>query len=306
MIHYIYRIDFLCGEPGRYYLGKRSYRGRDINKDKYGGSGNFCFTYYEKYGQIVNVTYRKIIIEINKTFNDNRCREEIIIGDLWKTDPLCMNECPGGGGVKKPRNTKKVVQFDTNGNIVNTFNSIVEAHELTGTCKTSISNCCNGKSKWKMVNGFIWRFDGDPFDKFITPKYKNLQSDKYKKVNQYSIDGAYIRTWDCPFDIVKSFDKVKLYPHLLNCLYHKGRDKTALGYRWEFFNGNTNDIPKLIRKKESCPVKQYDLNGNFIKEYSSCRQAALDVIGNHHSEKIKQCAEGLIETAFGFKWILVK
>ena len=82
MIHYIYRIDFLFGEPGRYYLGKRSYRGKNINKDKYSGSGNFCFEYYKKYGCVINETYRKTIIEINETFEDNRKREEIIIGNL--------------------------------------------------------------------------------------------------------------------------------------------------------------------------------------------------------------------------------
>lgn len=82
MLHYIYRIDFLCGEPGRYYLGKRSYHGVIIENDNYAGSGNFCFTYYKKYGKIYGVTYVKKIIEINTSKKINNDREKIIIGDL--------------------------------------------------------------------------------------------------------------------------------------------------------------------------------------------------------------------------------
>lgn len=67
MIHYIYRIDFLCGEPGRYYLGKRSYRGKKIERDSYAGSGNFCKEYYAEYNAINNKTYKKTILEINET-----------------------------------------------------------------------------------------------------------------------------------------------------------------------------------------------------------------------------------------------
>ena len=43
MIHYIYKITFLKGNPkGRYYYGKRTYRGKNILNDKYHGSGNFA------------------------------------------------------------------------------------------------------------------------------------------------------------------------------------------------------------------------------------------------------------------------
>lgn len=82
MIHYIYRIDFLCGTPGRYYLGKHSFRYKNLEKSTYAGSGNFCFAYYRKYGKIKGKTYRKTIIEFNTDFETNRLREKIIIGDL--------------------------------------------------------------------------------------------------------------------------------------------------------------------------------------------------------------------------------
>jgi hypothetical protein len=83
MIHYIYKIIFLRGYPtGRYYLGKRSYHGTDISKDRYTGSGNFPKEYFRIYGKREGDTYIKEIIEINPTVSINKDREKIIIGDL--------------------------------------------------------------------------------------------------------------------------------------------------------------------------------------------------------------------------------
>lgn len=51
---------------------------------------------------------------------------------------------------------KKVIQMNQNMDIINMFNSVKEASEMTYTCKSEISSVCNGKKK--TANGFIWRF----------------------------------------------------------------------------------------------------------------------------------------------------
>ena len=103
MIHYIYKIVFLCGSPQyRYYIGKRSTGEYDNWKeDPYAGSGVFCDNYFSEYGKILNKTYRKECLEENESFEINWEREKYWIGDLWKLDPLCMNKIAGGAGVKK-------------------------------------------------------------------------------------------------------------------------------------------------------------------------------------------------------------
>lgn len=74
--YYIYKISFLCGEPeGRYYIGKRTYFGSDIESDNYTGSGHFCSAYFKKYGSILGETYNKEILEINETQEINQERE---------------------------------------------------------------------------------------------------------------------------------------------------------------------------------------------------------------------------------------
>ena len=64
--------------------------------DSYAGSGSFCYRYYKKYGKKEGITYIKEILEINPDKKTNHDREIKVIGDLWKTDPLCMNMLPGG------------------------------------------------------------------------------------------------------------------------------------------------------------------------------------------------------------------
>lgn len=55
------------------------------------------------------------------------------------------------------RRKNKTIQFDMEGNILNSFDSCKEAAEYIGTTKSSICNCCNGKSKTSM--GFIWKYE---------------------------------------------------------------------------------------------------------------------------------------------------
>lgn len=49
---------------------------------------------------------------------------------------------------------KKVIQYDINGNKLNTFNSIASASRETNTNITGISNCINNKQK--TANNYIW------------------------------------------------------------------------------------------------------------------------------------------------------
>ena len=48
------------------------------------------------------------------------------------------------------------------------------------------------------------------------------------------------------------------------------------------------------------PVLQYDLEGNFIKEFESCGEAALEL--NCITENIRRACTGLSKTAKNFKW----
>lgn len=50
---------------------------------------------------------------------------------------------------------KKVTQFDISGNIVNKYNSIIEASDSTGIKSKTISDACLGRQR--AAGGYIWR-----------------------------------------------------------------------------------------------------------------------------------------------------
>ena len=57
---------------------------------------------------------------------------------------------------KKGPRGKPVEQLGTNGNVIRTFATAVEAFQVTGTHNASISQACNGKIPY--AGGFQWRF----------------------------------------------------------------------------------------------------------------------------------------------------
>jgi hypothetical protein len=53
-------------------------------------------------------------------------------------------------------NTKRVSQYDIDGNFIREFKSLTEAANHVGAYKGNLSNVCLGRKK--SIKGFIWRF----------------------------------------------------------------------------------------------------------------------------------------------------
>lgn len=66
-----------------------------------------------------------------------------------------MNQCPGGSCNCGKAIMKKVTQYDLDGNIIGEYDSITEASDATGIDGSSISKCCSGSTRRKIIGGFI-------------------------------------------------------------------------------------------------------------------------------------------------------
>ena len=55
------------------------------------------------------------------------------------------------------RRKNKIIQFDIDGNILNSFDSCKEAGEYIGTSLSNISSCCIGKAK--TAKGYVWKYE---------------------------------------------------------------------------------------------------------------------------------------------------
>ena len=115
-------------------------------------------------------------------------------------------------------------------------------------------------------------------------------------VNQYSLDGEYIRTFLTIEDAKKS---IGLTGHAIIDRVCQGTKKSAGGYQWRYDDGNKENIgavPGTIKK----PIIQYDMNMNFIAEYESAT-AIEKTLGYGHS-LIARCCKNKRKQAYGFIW----
>jgi hypothetical protein len=94
MPHYVYRIDII--NTTLYYFGKRTSK-VDILRDNYTGSGTQLLKYPTHHRL-------KTIISEHTSSEEAYIAEKLIIGDLWKTDPNCLNQKPGGKGAPAGEN----------------------------------------------------------------------------------------------------------------------------------------------------------------------------------------------------------
>ena len=305
-IHYIYKIHFLCGFPaGRYCIGRRSYKGDDLSKDKYTGSGTFCKAYFKKYGRKEGITYIKEILEINPSLEININREEFWVGDLWQIDPLCKNEMPGGDALNPhvmkavtnkgvERTSKPVLCYNKNGQFVKRYNSISEAAEEVSGKGSNISRCCNKVRGYKILYGYIWRWENEPLQ---ISEVKKLYDYKTESVLQFDSMGIYIKTFDSITDAAKETcsPRTKI---ILSC---QRKRQTAGGFIWRY-DGDTvtsNDLKKLNSFKTK-PVYKLDLDGNVLEKFDTLTLAEKSVNGDRRN--IQKCIAGKKDSAYGYKW----
>lgn len=274
VIHYIYKIYFLCEEDGAYYIGKRTYRGRNIDLDSYRGSGKYCDYYFNKYGTVLGVTYTKEILEINKNKKINTDREKYWVGDLWKTDSLCKNRIPGGDWIYGDCEfSKPVIQYDLSGVKIAEYQSQIDAADALGLHGSrGISASCINKNSTS--GGYIWRFAEEP----LTDCEITSITIRSKPIIQYDLNGNFIKEYKNGVEAEK--DCGISHTSILECC-RKSRRHKAGNYIWRFKGDviTEQDINNAAFYSQ-VRINQYDSKGNFIKTFESLKDAADSVGGN--------------------------
>lgn len=64
----------------------------------------------------------------------------------------------------------------------------------------------------------------------LAKQYKGKKHPESRTVNQYSLDGKFIRKWDCIMDI----EREKGYLNVSICKCCRNKQKTAYGYIWRY------------------------------------------------------------------------
>ena len=208
---------------------------------------------------------------------------------------------------------KKVKQYDESGNLVNIYNSALEAEEKSNHffIRQGIQSCCKGNSR--IHKGYIWRYYNDEFDtynvklkerknkKATKPKVKNNKlprERKYKNIpiDMYSFSLEYISTYDDVYTI-PNLTKSQIQS-IINCC--NGKIITSQGMIWRFHNDDVNKY-KTTRDVWH-DIAMLDDNQNVLKVFRTAQLAAEYVDGDRSC--IIECCKGLTNrhTHKGYKW----
>lgn len=207
--YYTYKIILLKGSlAGKYYYGQHS---TDDIRDHYAGSGKILQKYYKKYRAVEGVTYIKEILKFYNGPEELNKAENVLIGDLWKTDPECLNQCAGGGSSTfQKRNTKETKKKLSK--IMKGRESAFKGKHFSEESKKKLSIGRTGYKNWiaksivaynyKNKQIFIYdciaNFVRDFPEYFSTSisaccrgKYRFYKNFQFKYLNEYKIDGSF-------------------------------------------------------------------------------------------------------------------
>ena len=257
--HYIYKITCLCGKfKNHYYIGKRTTKNKYIYNDNYYGSGEKLRRYYKKYPPQNGVTIYKEIIEINPNKEINAKREKDIIGDLYKSDPLCLNLMEGGNGRSVSKETSKKKS------------SLMKGKKLSEETKRKMSIAK------KRDNAIV----------SLTKYYKNNNVWNKGKIGVY---GHPIACYDLEGNFIKEYSSItsanmelNISEGLINnCLNHPDKYHRTGDFMWtyavenqpmkiESYSEKQNRRYSKLKKK----IGQYTKDGELIKIWSSVKEIA--------------------------------
>ena len=124
--------------------------------------------------------------------------------------------------VKKQTNIP-VKQYDLNGNFIKQWECIKLAGETLSINPSKISAVCRGKRK--STGGYVWKYiDEENLNKNISHIFQ-------RKVEQYSLDGKYIKTYETINKAALNIGQSK-GGHISDVC--KGKRKTCGGFIWKY------------------------------------------------------------------------
>lgn len=199
-------------------------------------------------------------------------------------------------------------QYDLNGNLIASYESLLEAERKTGHTEGSIRAAMNRGAKLKDSAYFFVQFKKhQEIPKLVEP-YLNPLHGFSIPVIQISADGKYFINEFPSIIHAENFFNIKR-SHISSVC--KGKRKTALGYKWLHKNDyiNQKPLPKISlkdakRKIYSKPVAQYNLNGNYIKKYKNLKEAAKS--SNCLRSNLIAVIKGRRNSSGGYIWAYIE
>lgn len=204
--------------------------------------------------------------------------------------------------------SKKVIQYDLEGNFMKIWDSSNQIYEELGILAVGIRNCCRNKTTH--AGCYIWRYlqeevlfkieglsEAKQNQIYAQKQSSNTKNGKtYKKLLQYDYSGNFVQV----FESIK--EACDLYNIKRSCIVNCCMQKleTAGGYIWRYYTENYNTKITLSKSQIDNNYKsfirffskvfQYDINNNLIHVYDSFTKAEQST--NISRKKIAKACKG--------------
>lgn len=239
-----------------------------------------------KYG--VSNFYRQTL-KIFDTLEEALNLEAYIVDEEFVKRTNTYNMVVGGG--VPPLHNKIVYEFDLNGNLIKTWNSIKSIIDTYKCNEARIRMCVSDK---RSFNNSYWSFDN------------------HININEYRVSSrGYVFQYDKFGNLINSFENATIASLKLNinrdAIISSVFDRT-LCHGYYFLRADEN-IDILLKDKSSkilanvTPVYRYNLNGEYEKEYKSIAEACKET-GGSHGNIIRAIKNN--RTCSGYKWSYIK
>lgn len=240
-----------------------------------------------KYG---TSAFKRITLKIFDKLEDALDLECWLVDDKFVKRTDTYNMTLGGG--YPPVMSKKVYQFDLQGNLIKTWDSIISIIDYYKCNKDRIWMAIKDK---RSFDNTYWSYTNE-----ININNYRLSSRGY--VFQYNKDGKLLNTFENASQAALKLDIQR--DAIVNAVFER---TLCGGY---YFLRADEDINKLLYNKShklltnTTKVFRYTLNGNFNKEYNSITEATKDTPKTSHGNIIRAIKNN--RTCGGFKWSYIK
>ncbi len=281
---FVYRTTNL--KNGKIYIGQHSTN--DLT-DGYKGSGLLINKAFNKYGKI-NFQFEIIEFSDSREYLD-QLEKKLIMEQSALNKNIGYNLHQGGLGGSS---FKKINQYKLDGSYIRTWDAIIIASQELNLSYKTIQNCA--REIKPSCGGFIWK----DYSKYSDCKdIQPFKNNSIKSINQYSIDGKFIRSWDSITEAALTLNVSA--SNIGKCCGMEPSTLVIGGFVWRYsvdVNGLT-DINAVVYKARR-KVEQYTIEGIYLKTFESISDASKEIKGS--TSNISRCCNGERKTAGGYIW----
>ena len=218
----------------------------------------------------------------------------------WFEEADWLTHNPNYVRTRKKRTNRPSACYDANGNLINTWDSVMDMANGLGISYSIVSNCLRQKLIYH--NEYIFNYKNNELGDLFA--YRNVDK-KNKPIRQYTTQGELVREYNNLKEVacqLPTFNPGVILASLNN------KSLTSYGSIWLYADDNT--IQKRIERiraftktyqdytnytydtnhSTKVPVSQYSFDGEHLKDFTSIKEAARELgISSSH---ITKCLKG--------------